>query len=122
MNIGQIIRAVRKQRGETLEQLAYAIKSDPSNLSRIERGVQQPSPESLRMIASALETTVSALHAAVEGAESPATNAIELLGGDESDFTEESIQLRQHFRTLTPDNQRALLEIAKVLNRLQQNS
>jgi transcriptional regulator with XRE-family HTH domain len=122
MNIGQIIRAVRKQRGETLEQLAFAIKSDPSNLSRIERGVQQPSPESLRMIASALDTTVSALHAAVEGAESTSTNATELLGGDESDFTSEAIQLRQHFRTLTADNQRALLEIAKVLNRLQRNN
>ncbi|MDO8369880.1 MAG: helix-turn-helix transcriptional regulator [Candidatus Nitrotoga sp.] len=122
MNIGKIIRAVRKKRGETLEQLAFAIKSDPSNLSRIERGVQQPSPESLRMIASALGTTVSALHAAVEGAESPAHEAPELLGANESDYTDEAIQLRQHFRTLTPENQRALLEIAKVLSRLQRNS
>lgn len=122
MNIGQIIRAVRKKRGETLEHLAFAIKSDPSNLSRIERGVQQPSPESLRMIAAALETTVSALHAAVEGIESPAHDATELLGANESDYTDESIQLRQLFRTLSSDNQRALLEIAKVLNRLQRNS
>jgi len=122
MNIGQIIRAVRKKRGETLEQLAFAIKSDPSNLSRIERGVQQPAPESLRLIASALGTTVSALHAAVEGAESPAHEAPELLGADESDYTNEAIQLRQQFRTLSADNQRALLEIAKVLNRLQRNS
>lgn len=37
-------------------------------------------------------------------------------------YPKESIQLSQHFRTLTPDNQRALLEIAKVLNRLQRNS
>ena len=122
MNIGQIIRAVRKKRGETLEQLAFAIKSDPSNLSRIERGVQQPSPESLRLIATALGTTVSALHAAVEGAESPAQGSTELLGADESDFTAEAIQLRHHFRTLSADNQRALLEIAKVLNRLQRDS
>ena len=122
MNIGQIIRAVRKKRGETLEQLAFAIKSDPSNLSRIERGVQQPSPESLRMIASALGTTVSALHAAAEGAKSPAHKAPELLGASESDYTDEAIQLRQHFRTLSPENQRALLEIAKVLNRLQRDS
>lgn len=74
------------------------------------------------MIASALETTVSALHAAAEGSESPSINATELLGGDESDFTNEAIQLRQHFRTLSSDNQRTLLEIAKVLNRLQRNS
>jgi len=122
MNIGQIIRAVRKKRGETLEQLAFAIKSDPSNLSRIERGVQQPSPESLRMIATALGTTVSALHAAVEGTDSLTQEAPELLGANESDYTDEAIQLRQHFRTLTPENQRALLEIAKVLSRLQRNS
>lgn len=119
MDIGKIIRAVRKKRGETLEQLAFAIKSDPSNLSRIERGLQQPSPESLRMIASALETTVSALHAAVEGAESPTQEVTGLLGANESDYTNEAIHLRQYFRTLTPENQLALLEIAKVLNRLQ---
>jgi transcriptional regulator with XRE-family HTH domain len=122
MNIGQVIRAIRKKRGETLEQLAFAIKSDPSNLSRIERGVQQPSPESLRLIAAALETTVSALHAAAEGVENFAQDAPELLGASESDYTDEAIQLRQLFRNLTPDNQRALLEIAKVLNRLQRNS
>lgn len=122
MNIGKIIRAVRKKRGETLEQLAFAIKSDPSNLSRIERGVQQPSPESLRMIASALGTTVSALHAAAEGAKSPTHKAPELLGASESDYTDEAIQLRQYFRTLSADNQRVLLEIAKVLNRLQRDN
>lgn len=121
MNIGQVIRAIRKKRGETLEQLAFAIKSDPSNLSRIERGVQQPSPESLRLISVALGTTISALHAAVEGTESLTQKASDMLGADESDFTVEAIQLRQHFRTLTPDNQRALLEIAKVLSRFQRN-
>ena len=119
MNIGNVIRAIRKERGETLEQLAFAIKSDPSNLSRIERGLQQPSPESLRLIASALRTTVTALHAAVEGTEYSAHQPTKLLGADPADFTEEAIQLRQHFRTLTPENQRALLEIAKVLSRLQ---
>ena len=122
MNIGKIIRAVRKQRGETLEHLAFAINSDPSNLSRIERGVQQPSPESLRMIANALGTSVSALHAAVEGAESPSHAAQELLGANESDFTAEAIQLRQHFRSLSLENQRTLLEIAKVLGRLQRDT
>ncbi len=119
MNIGQVIRAIRKKRGETLEQLAFSIKSDPSNLSRIERGVQQPAPESLRMIATALGTTVSALHAAVEGAEQSSIVTPDLLGANESDYTDKAIQLRQQFRTLTPVNQCALLEIAKVLNRSQ---
>jgi len=35
--------------------------------------------------------------------------------------SDRGIQLRQQFRTLTADNQSALLEIAKVLNRLQRN-
>ncbi len=39
----------------------------------------------------------------------------------DSELSDEAIKLRQHFRTLTPENQRALLEIAKVLSRLQRN-
>ncbi len=39
----------------------------------------------------------------------------------DADLSEESIQLRQHFRTLSVDNQRTLIEIAKVLNRLQRD-
>ena len=44
------------------------------------------------------------------------------IGSGDANLSEESIKLRQHFRTLTPENQSALLEIAKVLNRLQRNS
>lgn len=121
MEIGQIIRAIRKKRGETLEQLAFAVGTDPSNLSRIERGVQQPSSESLRLIAEAFGTTVAALYASVEGVHTLSKETPQMLGADEADYTEEAIKLRLQFRTLTPDNQHALLEIAKVLNRLQRN-
>jgi transcriptional regulator with XRE-family HTH domain len=122
MHIGQIIRVLRKKRGDTLEQLAFVIGTDPSNLSRIERGVQQPSTESLKVIAAALGTTVSTLYASTESVDHQPQSIPDLLGADQSDYTEESIQLRQYFRTLSADNQRALLEIAKVLNRLQRNS
>lgn len=122
MHIGQIIRVLRKKRGDTLEQLAFVIGTDPSNLSRIERGIQQPSTESLKVIAAALGTTVSTLYASTESVDHPPQSIPDLLGADPSDYTEESIQLRQHFRALSADNQRALLEIAKVLNRLQRNS
>lgn len=122
MHIGQIIRVLRKKRGDTLEQLAFVIGTDPSNLSRIERGVQQPSTESLKTIAAALGTTVSTLYASAESVVHQPQSIPDLLGADQSDYTEESIQLRQYFRTLSADNQRALLEIAKVLNRLQRNN
>lgn len=122
MKIGQIIRAIRKQRGETLEQLAFMVGTDPSNLSRIERGLQQPSSESLRLIAEAFGTTVAALYASAEGVHTLSKETPQVLGADEADYTDEAIQLRQHFRTLTPENQRALLEIAKVLNRLQRDT
>lgn len=122
MEIGQIIRALRQKRGETLESMALDVGTDASNLSRIERGVQQPSKELLQSIAASLQTTVAVLHACAEGKSYSPKQAQELLGVDESDYTSEAIQLRRHFRTLTPDNQRALLEIAKVLNRLQRNN
>ncbi len=121
MNIGQIIRAFRKQQGKTLEQIAFAIGTDPSNLSRIERGVQQPSSESLRFIAKALGTTVATLYANAEGVADLSKKAPHVLGADKADYSDEAIQLRQQFRALTPENRLALLEIAKVLNRLQSN-
>ncbi len=42
MNIGKVIRALRTERGDSLETLAFEVGTDASNLSRIERGLQQP--------------------------------------------------------------------------------
>lgn len=119
MNIGQVIRALRKKRGETLEQLAFAIGTDPSNLSRIERGVQQPSAESLRTLAEALGTTVATLYASAEGIAKRSKETPDLLGADDADYTEEAIQLRRQFRKLTPDNQKIAVELLRALNRTQ---
>jgi transcriptional regulator with XRE-family HTH domain len=119
MNIGQVIRALRKKRDETLEQLAFAIGTDPSNLSRIERGVQQPSAESLRLISASLETTVATLYASAEGVTTLSKETPDLLGADEVDYTEEAIQLRRQFRKLTPENQKIALELLRALNRTQ---
>lgn len=121
MEIGQVIRALRQKRGETLESMALDIGTDASNLSRIERGIQQPSTELLRAIATALHTTIAELHACAEGKNYSPKQAQELLGGDESDFTNEAIQLRRHFRTLSAENQRVVLEIVKALKRLQRS-
>lgn len=119
MEIGKVIRALRQKRGETLEQVALGVGTDPSNLSRIERGVQQPSAELLRAIAAALQTTIGSLYACAEGQDSSADKTQDLLGAEESDYTSESIQLRRQFRTLTPENQRLAVELLKALNRMQ---
>ena len=119
MEIGQVIRALRQERKETLEQMAYGIGTDPSNLSRIERGVQQPTATMLRTIATALGTTVAALHARAEGVGKFSKKERDLLGGDAADYTAEAIQLRHNFRTLTPENKHLAVEFVKLLNRTQ---
>ena len=53
MNIGKVIRALRTERGDSLETLAFEVGTDASNLSRIERGLQQPSEDVLKAIAAA---------------------------------------------------------------------
>ncbi len=119
MEIGQVIRALRQARKETLEQMAYGIGTDPSNLSRIERGVQQPTALMLKTIAVALGTTVTALHARAEGVKKTSKKERDLLGGDQTDYTSEAIQLRHSFRTLTPENKHLAVEFVKLLNRTQ---
>lgn len=59
MNVGMVIRRLRKSLGQTLE--ALAAMTDAANLSRIERGLQAYTPEWLEKVAQALGTTASAL-------------------------------------------------------------
>lgn len=112
---------MRKEMGLKLEAVANDAGTDAGYLSRIETGSRIPSLPMLEKIAAAMGVRASLLVATAEG-ESIADAAEQPVKLGEADLSEESIQLRQHFRTLTPDNQRALLEIAKVLNRLQRNS
>lgn len=121
MDIGRAIYAVRKENGLKLEEVALDAGTDAGYLSRIETGSRKPSLPMLEKIAAAMEVRVSLIVAMAEGESIPdaAGQAVSL---GEADLSDESIQLRQHFRTLSVDNQRALLEIAKVLNRLQRGS
>ena len=50
MKIGATIRAVRKSKGMTLEQLALEADTDAGNLSRLERGLQGANAELLERI------------------------------------------------------------------------
>ena len=121
MNIGRAIYALRKDKGLKLEEVALDAGTDSGHLSRIETGVRNPSMQMLEKIAVAMGVQVSLIVAMAEGAGTGnAANQMPNVG--DGDLSDESIQLRKHFRALSADNQRVLLEMAKVLNRLQRDS
>ena len=120
MNIGRAIYALRKEKGLKLEDVALDAGTDSGHLSRIETGNRLPSLPMLERIAAAMQVPVANIMALAEGKHNAPTDG-QLIKSGKHDLSEEAIQLRQHFRTLTPDNQRALLEIAKLLNRLQRD-
>ena len=118
MDIGRAIYALRKEKGLKLEEVALDAGTDSGHLSRIETGSRKPSLAMLEKIAAAMDVRISQIVAMAEG-ESISASTRHVANHGEADLSEESIQLRQYFRNLSADNQRALLEIAKVLKRLQ---
>ncbi len=120
MHIGQVIYALRREKGLTQEALALAAETATSNLSRIEKGQRRPSGALLERLACALETSVTALYASLEGVETAAGEAAKTL--QVPDLSRDAIQLRQGFRELTPENQRLTLEFVRMLQRLQREA
>lgn len=120
MQIGQVIRVLRTERGATLESLAFEAGTDASNLSRIERGVQQPTEEGLKAIASALGTSVAGMYALTEGKQLTGDEVAGLLQPE--DMGREAIQMRRYFRSLSPEYQKVAVEIIKTLLRTQTKS
>lgn len=121
MDIGRAIYALRKEKGLKLEEVALDAGTDSGHLSRIETGSRNPSLSMLEKIATAMGVRTSLIVAMAEGENGTVAKGPAGKQG-EADLSEESIQLRQQFRTMSADNQRTLLEIAKTLNRLQRNS
>lgn len=117
MNIGKVIRALRTERGDSLEKLAFDVGTDASNLSRIERGLQQPSEEILKAVASALHSSVAELYALAEGRRLAAGSEVH-----PDDLARDAVQMRKYFRSLTPEYQKLALEIVKTLVRTQAKS
>ena len=117
MKIGRSIYAVRKELGLKLEAVANDAGTDAGYLSRIETGSRIPSLPMLAKISAAMGVSAALIMTMAESGND--TEPGQCSKPSESDLSEESIQLRQQFRTLTPVNQCALLEIAKVLNRSQ---
>ena len=63
--LGQRLRALRAERGETLAETAERAGISPQYLSEVERGRKEPSSEMIAALAGALGTTLAGLAAAV---------------------------------------------------------
>ena len=63
--VGERLRQLRHERGETLDQTARRAGISPQYLSEIERGVKEPSSEMIAAIAGALDITLVDLVSAV---------------------------------------------------------
>ncbi len=122
MHIGQIIYALRQERGLTQEALALEAETVTSNLSRIEQGKSSPSIALLKRLAEALGTSVTAIFAGAEGVPLKAPEPARLAEVEAADFSREAVQLRQDFRDLSLSNKRLTLEFVRMLARLQKDS
>lgn len=118
MHIGQIIYALRRDKGVTQEALALAAETATSNLSRIEKGQRRPSGALLERLAAALETSVTAIYADLEGLETGEAGGAG--GATQADDFTRAAQLRQDFRELSPENQHLTLEFVRMLRRIQE--
>ncbi|MBP8203341.1 MAG: helix-turn-helix transcriptional regulator [Pseudomonas sp.] len=119
MHIGQVIYALRREKGLTQEALALEAETATSNLSRIEKGQRRPSGALLERLAEALGTSVTAIYAGAEGVPLTAAEHARQAETKSADFSREAVQLRQDFRDLSLSNKRLTLEFVRMLARLQ---
>jgi transcriptional regulator with XRE-family HTH domain len=56
--LGEHLRSLRRERGETLAETASRAGVSPQYLSEMERGVKEPSSEMIAAVAGALEVTL----------------------------------------------------------------
>lgn len=123
MHIGQIIYALRKEKGLTQEALALEAETATSNLSRIEKGQRRPSGALLERLAAALGSSVTAIYARTEGVGLSNSRSKDVVTGEEdADYSRDAVQLRQGFRDLNPSNKRLTLEFVRMLARLQKET
>ena len=114
MQIGQVIRSLREEKGWSQEALAHEAGVGTTYVSRIERGDRQLSTGKLNTLAAALGTSATAICAQTEGLPVPATAS-----GQEGDLTldhtQEAIELRKAFRKLPLPSRRLVVDFAQML-------
>ena len=116
MHIGQIIRALREEKGWTQEVLALEAGMATSYVSRIERGERRLPTTRLENLAAALGTTAADIYAIAEG-RAP-TTPVQAEDGDAAiDYSDEAVQLRRLFRGLAEDERRLVVDFTRMLLR-----
>lgn len=112
MKIGDVLRRRRQERAETLEDVAFRVDSDASNISRIERNQQQISADLLERLAEALGCSVADIYAEVSAAKDKPSKL------PDKD-AEDAISIQRSLRALSPQNRILAMEFIKLLARLQ---
>lgn len=114
MQIGQVIRSLRVEKGWSQETLAHEAGMATSHVSRIERGDRQLSTSKLDALATALGTSATAICAHMEGL--PVPIAADHREGDLTfDHTKEAVELRKAFRKLSLPSRRLVVDFAQML-------
>jgi len=116
MQIGQVIRSLREEKGWSQEKLAFDAGLETSHLSRIERGERRLAIDALDSLAAALGSSPAAVCAIREGlALSPSGN--EACSDLTVDYTPEAVELRKTFRRLSSPNRRLVVDFAHMLDK-----
>lgn len=122
MKIGQVIKALRSEKGLSQEALALEVDTATSNLSRIEKGQRTPSLDLVYRLAKALGVSVSEVFRAVEEGEMPKsrTGKGNFKVGEERaaylpDYAEDAVEMRLLFRELSPANRASALVMIRAL-------
>lgn len=116
MQIGQIIRSLREEKGWPQEKLAFEAGLETSHLSRIERGERRLAIEALDSLAAALGTSPAAIYAIREGIELPSAPS-HAGDGLTVDYSQEAVELRKTFRKLSQPNRQLVVDFANLLDR-----
>lgn len=120
MHVGEKIRKIRRERGLTLEDVAFAAETDAGNLSRIERGQQICSAETLNRLAVALQVSITDLIDAemvLDGSSQKKVTGKTSLSGPRKGAVSSALQSR--FLSLSPENQSLVLDFMRLLLRRQ---
>ena len=116
MQIGQIIRSLREEKGWSQERLALEAGMATSHLSRIERGERRLPTTRLDALAAALGSSSAVVYAMQEGLALP-PSATNLDGDLTVDYTPEAVELRKAFRKLSLPSRRLVVDFAHMLDR-----
>jgi len=114
MEIGQVIRSLREEKGWSQEKLALEAGMTTSHVSRIERGERRMPTSRLDALAAALGTSSAAVYAKLEGLPTPPT-PVEQDGDLTVDYSTEAVELRKTFRKLSLPSRSLVVDFAHML-------